>query len=452
MAFVLAEKTHRGPRARHTVFAVSFLSLTGPALAYAAPQSPLLAVETTPASDPEKIGAATGVAHPLVAPGAPPAPQPFSGSAWGSTGETIFEHTPAGLRDPHFGMRLYRDNPVPGTLHDVTNPNAPGSDGRAGAPDGPHRFWDVSFGERMPLFTWYDINPERARYARGFQLNIDAAAFMLLDFDSQSLGVIDTDFRIGGSLDFRPWWDGWERLSLSVGFFHESTHLGDEYVLSAATIQGNAAPAANALLPYRANPSYEALPVTLSLDYPFAANHLSARAYGGASAYFDSALPNEVYPSEWRAGAELRWTSQDGNSANETIAETPHPDGLVNDIAATLKRRSTGVHRDQVVAVRADHARQRRGAFGLEAAYELLGKRQYDRSGPNPRAASFVAGSGFWYVQHAMLMLLYNLDTERSSSNALGLSVDWIRGRSPFGQLTEYTRVEAIAVGLQYYW
>jgi hypothetical protein len=389
----------------------------------------------------------TAQSKPLVIPGGPPAADSFSDSAWGSTGETIFEHTRAGLRDPHFGMRFFRDNAVPGTLHEIDNPNAPGADLRAGASNGPHRFWDVSFGERMPLFTWYDINPERARYARGIQVNIDAAAFMLLDFDSQSLGVIDTDFRIGASVDFRPWWDGWERLSLSVGVFHESTHLGDEYVLSAATIQGDSPPAANALLPYRANPSYEAVPVTLSFDYPFAGNHLSVRAYGGASAYLDSALPNEIYPSEWRTGAELRWTSQDG----EVAAASPD-DGVVDNIAATLKRRSTGVRRDQVVAVRADHARRRRGAFGVEAAYELLGKRQYDRSGPNPRAATFVAGSGFWYVQHAMLMLLYNLDTERSSSNALGVSVDWIRGRSPFGQLTEYTRMEAIAVGMQYYW
>jgi hypothetical protein len=430
MAFLELEKARRFTWARRVLAGVSFLSLAWPSLA--------------PAEE-----ATDGDARALVVPGTTRAPQPFSSFEWGSTGETIFEHTRAGLRDPHFGMRLYRDNAVPGTLHEIGNPTAPGSDARAGAPDGPHRFWDVSFGERMPVFTWYDVDPQRARYARGLQVNIDAAAFMLLDFDSQSLGVIDTDFRIGGSLDFRPWWDGWERLSLSVGFFHESTHLGDEYVLSAATIQGDAAPVANALLPYRANPSFEAVPVTVSFDYPFAANHLSVRAYGGASAVFASALPNEAYPSEWRAGGELRWTSQDSGN----VMASPGPDaGVVDNIAATLKRRSTGVRRDQAVAVRADRARERRGAFGLEAAYELLGKRQYAHTGPNPRAATFSAGSGYWYVQHAMLMLLYNLDTERSSSNALGLSVDWIRGRSPFGQLTEYTRVEAIAVGLQYYW
>jgi len=51
------------------------------------------------------------------APETQPAPRTFSGWELGATGETMFEHTRAGLRDPHFGMRLYRDDPVPGTLH-----------------------------------------------------------------------------------------------------------------------------------------------------------------------------------------------------------------------------------------------------------------------------------------------------------------------------------------------
>jgi hypothetical protein len=402
------------------------------------------AVAQTEAALPESPPPTTEV----VPPGSPPAPQPFSGWEFGATGETIFEHTRAGLRDPHFGMRLYRDQAVPGTLNTIANP-VPGSDGLAAVPNGPHTFWDVSFGESMPVFTWFNVNPQRARYARGFQFNLDAGAFMLLDFGSQSAGVIDTDFRVGGSFDFRPWWDGWEHLSLKVGFFHESTHLGDEYVLSAATIQGVAPPAANATLPYRANPSYEGLPVTLSVDVPFGDSHVSARAYGGAEAYFWSALPNGTYPSEWRVGGELRWTSFGGENVNR-VASDDAP--LTDRLKANVLRRSTGVHRDQVTAVRADRVRRRRGAFTVEGAYELLAKRRYDHVGIEPGGAIFVSADGFWYIQHATLLGLYNLDTERSSSNAVGLSLEWIRGRSPFGQLTEYTHVDALAVGLSYYW
>jgi hypothetical protein len=49
-------------------------------------------------------------------------------------------------------------------------------------------------------------------------------------------------------------------------------------------------------------------------------------------------------------------------------------------------------------------------------------------------------------------LVLYNLDTARSSSNAVGLSFDWIDGRSPFGQLTEYTTLRTFAMGFEYYW
>src|SRR5262249_26627686 len=82
----------------------------------------------------------------------------------GATGETVFEHTRASLRDPHFGMRLYRDTQVPGTLHEVPDPTAADADALAAVSNGNHTFWDVAFGERMPLFSLYQVNPRRPRY------------------------------------------------------------------------------------------------------------------------------------------------------------------------------------------------------------------------------------------------------------------------------------------------
>ncbi|HVR60777.1 MAG TPA: DUF1207 domain-containing protein [Polyangia bacterium] len=371
----------------------------------------------------------------------------------GATGETIFEHTRASLRDPHFGMRVYCGAQIPGTLHKV---NAGTSDAVAAMPDGNHFFWDVAFGESMPLFTLWNVNKARSRYARGLQVNFDAAAFMLLDFSSQSWGVIDTDFRIGGSLDLRPPWDGWDHLSLSVAFFHESSHLGDEYVLSAATIQTMAPPMANAALYYRANPSYQSLPVTLSADVPFT-DRLTARAYAGASAYLGTDLPNGRFPSEARAGAELRWTmvAEDREQivAPANAADTAPPGALKRAIQ-NLAQRSAGTHDDEQVKSRAQGGRKRRGPFAVELAYELWLKRRYRHDGPDGPGvrADFLADDGYWPIQHAVLMGLYNLDTAHSSSNAVGLSLDWMRGRSPFGQLVEYATVNAIAGGIQYYW
>jgi hypothetical protein len=406
-----------------------------------------------PVAPPVPVAPAPPAAQPppvYVPPTTVPGTTPFNGWEFGATGETIFEHTRAGLRDPHFGMRLYYAEPVPGTLSPISGPYTPASDAAAAKVPGNHLFWDVAFGERMPVATYFDVNPKHPRYARGLQLNLEAGVFMLLDFNSQSAGVIDADYRIGTSVDFRPPAPFWEHLSLSVGFFHESTHLGDEYVLSAATIQGSGPPAANAQLNYRANPSYEAVPVTLSVDVPFGESHLSARGYGGVEKYFDSELPNAMFPSVWKLGAELRWTTVDG--AN-TARYAPPGASLTDQIKANVLRRSTGVHRDQITAVQADKTRNRRGAFAFEAAYELLARRRYEHVGVEPAGpATFMAATGYWYVQHAMVMALYNLDTQRSSSNAVGFSVDWIDGRSPFGQLTEYTTLRAFAIGLQYYW
>ena len=81
----------------------------------------------------------------------------------------------------------------------------------------------------------------------------------------------------------------------------------------------------------------------------------------------------------------------------------------------------------------------------------MRARRKYEHVGTD-RTATFADAPGFFYVQHATLIGLYNLDTAHSSSNSLGLSIDWIRGRSPFGQLIEYATVDAFAAGLSYYW
>jgi hypothetical protein len=389
------------------------------------------------------------------------APAPGWHWEFGATGEDIFEHMRASLRDPHFGMRLYRDHQVRGTLHAVDDPDAPTAEAEAETEEKKHLFWDVSFGERLPIFSYYNVDPERSfRYVRGLRLNLDAAAFMLLDFSSQSAGVIDTDFRIGGSLDFRPWWKGWDRFSLSVGFFHESTHLGDEYVLSEKTVQAGEVPSVNPTLPYRANPSYQAVPVLASVDLPLGADgnddpQWSMRLYGGLSAYFSSDLPNGKFPSEGRLGAELRLTQA---VANHTVA-TPAPpasaapDGsVVLRALDNLRRRSAGVRAPGTDAPPPQARSQRRGTFAVEAAYELNFRRRYAHVGPEPGAADLAAVDGYWRIHHLVLIGLYNLDTSRSSSNAVGLSLEWLSGPSPFGQLTEYAEVHTVAGGLAYYW
>jgi hypothetical protein len=346
-----------------------------------------------------------------------PALADASGVLWGGTGETVFEHRRADLRDPHFGMRLYPDHAVPGTLHGIPDPDAPGADARAGAPDGRHLFWDVALGERAPVVGWYNGAGSRSsRYARGVVLNLDAAAFVLLDFSAQSAAVINSDYRFGASVDFRPWSDAWDWLSLSLGYYHQSTHLADEYVLSAATIQGQGSPPqVNALLPYRANPSVEAFPLLASVDVPDGGGPVSLRVYGGSTLFARSELPIGRH-AEYRAGAELRW-------APERPSAAARPDG-----------------------------RPRRGRRGFELAYELLGQRRYHHVGPEPGPPLFEKEAGYWSTHHAVLMYAHNLDLERSSSNALAVGLELLWGRLQHGQLIEYATTKTGALSLAYYW
>ncbi|MBT4096211.1 MAG: DUF1207 domain-containing protein [Gemmatimonadetes bacterium] len=124
-------------------------------------------------------------------------------------------------------------------------------------PDSRHLQWDVGFSEYFPMlgFEWGD-NTDRGPLQRmGATLFVDGGAHMLLDFNAPSAAVINTDFRAGVGVAMRfP--DPADWVSLRAHFFHESTHLGDEYILLGVDEPGFR----------RYNPSYEALSLHLSGD------------------------------------------------------------------------------------------------------------------------------------------------------------------------------------------
>jgi hypothetical protein len=390
-----------------------------------------------------------------------------AGWAFGGIGETVFEHTRAALRDPHFGMRFYMADKVPGTLSPVSDPSAPDANTRAAAAGGDHLFWDVAFGERAPVVGWYDVHPERSiRHARGFQLNLDAAAFLLLDFGAQSSAVINTDYRLGISGDLRPWRDGWDRVSLSLGFFHQSTHLGDEYVLSAPTIQDSGVPSANPSLPYRANPSYLGLPLTVSVDLGGTGEPVSARVYAGGAVYFDSGIPAATHP-DGRVGLELRYAEPEPVAAAPEAAapEAPtsapdasQPTKYLSDFLTSAKQLGLGHARlpgeQSTPTPGADRRGRtlRRGARAYVLAYEALVQHKYAHDPGFPGQPVFRLDGGAWVTHHAVAMLVFNLDTLRSTSNALALSLELIDGRNQHGQLIEYDSVRTVAAAISYYW
>ncbi len=149
----------------------------------------------------------------------------------------------ANIRSPQFHMRVYRDQAVQFSNSTLS---------------GKHTFWDVGFGGLFSMFGFsFEDKPGGHIMAKtGLDFFLDASAHMLLDFNTLSSDVINTDFRIGGGVAMRlP--DKLKNFSLLSKFFHESTHIGDEYTLAASRDTSF----------HRYNVSYEALELYLAGDH-----------------------------------------------------------------------------------------------------------------------------------------------------------------------------------------
>jgi Protein of unknown function (DUF1207) len=82
--------------------------------------------------------------------------------------------------------------------------------------------WDVTLGGRVGIIrygTGTSVRPE------GWQLDIEGAAMPRLDPALQSTPLVSTDYRFGIPLTF-----GYGRWQTKVGYYHVSSHLGDEFM------------------------------------------------------------------------------------------------------------------------------------------------------------------------------------------------------------------------------
>jgi len=126
----------------------------------------------------------------------------------------------ADIRKPQFYTRLYRNEAVKFSNLSTSR--------------GHHLFWDVGYGGFFPMlgYNYKENAAANPMQITGWTLFIESSAHMLLDFSTPSADVINTDFRIGGGLASRlP--TRLKNISLRYKFFHESTHIGDEFTLTA---------------------------------------------------------------------------------------------------------------------------------------------------------------------------------------------------------------------------
>ncbi len=112
----------------------------------------------------------------------------------------------------------------------------------------------VGLGQVFGLYRW----PGKQN-GDGWQLNFFGAAFSQFNMDASSDDLLNTDYLVGIPLTFR-----YGSLSGRMRLFHQSSHLGDEFILGGTS-------------PNRVNLSVEVLDIILAKDIG------NWRLYGGGA-------------------------------------------------------------------------------------------------------------------------------------------------------------------------
>jgi hypothetical protein len=144
----------------------------------------------------------------------------------------------------------------------------------------------ISLGEHVGMVEY--VSPGGNRFGLGLQ----PAVFGLFNLDEISKDLVNADYRLGIPIDFRT-----GPFSLEASVLHQSSHLGDEFVLD---VPGQ-----------RLNLSYEAAMLTLSLDAA------GLRWYAGFE-YLIHTVPADLQP--WSARQGVEWSSHVGGSFGPVAA------------------------------------------------------------------------------------------------------------------------------------
>jgi hypothetical protein len=134
----------------------------------------------------------------------------------------------------------------------------------------------VGIADQFPFFRAGATRP-----GNGVQFGVAGEVFAQFDLGSASYDLLNADYMIGLPLTFRlGWFSGRARL------YHQSSHLGDEFLLRTNP-------------PKRENLSFESLELLASVDIS------ALRLYGGGES-FVRRDPADLPRRLWHGGAELR--------------------------------------------------------------------------------------------------------------------------------------------------
>ncbi|MFH1156872.1 MAG: DUF1207 domain-containing protein [Pseudomonadota bacterium] len=134
----------------------------------------------------------------------------------------------------------------------------------------------VGFGETFGMYRFFGI-----REGDGLQLSLEGALFAQFNLDSASSDLINADYTIGIPVTYR-----YGDNSFRFRLYHQSSHLGDELLLSANH-------------PNRVNLSYESIELIYSREWR------DWRVYGGGE-YLVHKEPSDLKPTIAHWGFEYR--------------------------------------------------------------------------------------------------------------------------------------------------
>jgi hypothetical protein len=132
----------------------------------------------------------------------------------------------------------------------------------------------IEMGQYFPFFRG-DLGAGR------FEIGAQAGVFALFNLDSNSFELINTDFVGGLPISYRL-----GRFSARAQVYHQSSHLGDEFLISNPNVK-------------RINLSYEDADLLLAYEF------FGFRLYGGGGYIFRS--KPDLDPAHWQGGLEFRW-------------------------------------------------------------------------------------------------------------------------------------------------
>ncbi|MEK6201008.1 MAG: DUF1207 domain-containing protein [Desulfobulbaceae bacterium] len=138
----------------------------------------------------------------------------------------------------------------------------------------------VGFGETFGLYRFFGT-----REGDGLQLSLLAGLFAQFNMNSDSSDLINADYTIGIPATYR-----YGNNSLRLRLYHQSSHLGDEFLLGANP-------------PDRINLSYEATELIYSYEWR------EFRVYGGGE-YLIHKEPSDLKPLSAHWGFEYRGSTQ----------------------------------------------------------------------------------------------------------------------------------------------